>query len=358
VVEILQCQNCSDRSFDSDSPVYDDVKFIKLETNDSCLITDIRQIEIKDFLIFILDTKGELFVFNTNGTFISKIGKYGDGPGEYAVINTFYIENNNVVIIDEVKNSLIRYDFKGNYLFAEKFPNEHSFRMSRQAIPTDDNKLLLYHGINMEANMAYSLVNINNNELIGQYFSYNPIKVNFIYPYSNHPMTRTVEGVNFILPLCDTVYCYGDSLFFPKYVVEIPGKMILRTQIKDNTTFFDQNVAALGQQGFFAGFFAVFETNRHILLEFRDHGRVLGYFLCDKQSRQGSYYLYATDEKMYKIPFFRIMGSYDDTFVGVSQPDVLLQANWEISGEAGVQFKKMLSSLQEDDNPVLFFYKL
>jgi hypothetical protein len=362
-IEVLHCQNCSDNSFDSEVPlpIYDDIKFVKLETNDSCLLTIIKQIEIKDFLIFIRDFKEGIFVFNTEGKFIAKIGKRGNGAGEYIGLNTFYIENNNVVIIDEVKNSLIRYDFKGKHLSTEKFPNEYSFRMSWQAIPTDDDKLLLYHVINFEENMAYSLINLKNNELIGKYFSYNPLKVNFLYPYSEHPMTKTPEGVNFILPLCDTIYRYENSSFFPRYVVEIPGKMLLRTQVRENTTLSNNpDIMALTQEGFFTGFYGFFETESHIFLDIKDGGAILGYFLYDKKSKQGNYYLYKPPSKtMDFIPFFRIMASFDDTFVGVFDPNMLLfPDNWEIAGETGVQLKKLLSSLLEDDNPVLCFYKL
>jgi hypothetical protein len=134
--------------------------------------------------------------------------------------------------------------------------------------------------------------------------------------------------------------------------------MISKNQITKNTASYTGDIINLGKQGLFSGFTALFETNTHILLEFSDKGLILGYFLCDKTSKQGNYYLYSTDEEMQQIPFFRIKGSFDDTFVGISQPEELLLYKWNIPGEAGVQFNKMLSSLREDDNPVLFFYKL
>jgi hypothetical protein len=356
--ETLKCLNCSPYDTDKDSLIYDDVKIVRLETNDSCLIHEIKQIEVKDSFIFILDIDRKLFVFDINGKFISQTGKYGHGPGEYLTINTFYIENNNIVIIDDVKSSLIRYDFKGEHLYTEKFPPEY-FRMSCQAVLTEDNKLLLQHGINMEANMAYSLIDMNKNELTGQYFSYNPIKLdNHIYYYSNHPMSRSDRQVDFILPLCDTVFCYTESSFFPKYIVEIPGKMVSKHQIKNNTASYRQDIVNLGKQGFFTGFTAIFETEKHILLEYSEQGLILGYFLCSKTSKQGYYHLYATEEESYQIPFFRIIGSFDNTFIGVSQAYFLFGGEWKISGETGSQFNRMISSLQEEDNPVLFFYKL
>jgi hypothetical protein len=135
------------------------------------------------------------------------------------------------------KSSLIWYDFNGKYLSSEKFPQDY-FQMSRQSIYTDDDKLLLYYGINGLGgnNMAYSLIDLNKNK-IEQYFSYNPIKLNnYVYFYSNHPMTKLANEVDVILPLCDTVFCYSNSTFFPKYRVEIPGKMASRNQIDKNTT--------------------------------------------------------------------------------------------------------------------------
>jgi hypothetical protein len=321
-------------------------------------MNEISQIEVNDFLIVVMDIDRQLFVFDINGKFISKIGRYGQGPDEYLTINTFYIENDHIVIIDGAKSSLIRYDFKGAFLSAEKFPVEY-FRMSGKAMQTDDGKLLVQHGINMEANMAYSLIDVHKHEMTGQYFSYNPITLNnYIYYYSNHPMTKSNKGVDFILPLCDTVYCYSNASLFPKYLVEIPYKMASKNQIRKNTSSYIQDIFTLGQQNFFTGFTAIFETSNHILLEYRDNGVILGYFLCNMTSKQGYYYLYTTKKEATQIPFFRIMGVVKNTFIGVSQPSVLREIDWKIPGEIGRQFEKIISCLQEDDNPVLFFYQL
>jgi hypothetical protein len=297
-------------------------------------------------------------VFNFDGKFISETGKRGQGPGEFLTITAFYIEDNSVVIIDDMKSSFHRYDFNGKYLSSEKIEGKN-VRTVYRAMSTDNDKLLMYHYINYEADMACSLINLENNELIGSYFSYSPLKViNFRYSWSSHPMTKTVEGIDFIMPLCDTVYCYNGSSFFPGYVVETPCKMMSRNQVKENATFLNPEVIDLARQGFFTGFYSIFETDRHIYLEFHDQGMIGGYFLCDKESRQGNYYHMTIDEKSNQIPFCDIKASFDDTFVGVFQPDLLLRHNFEIAGETGVQYKKMLSSLREDDNPILCLYKL
>jgi hypothetical protein len=334
------------------------MKMVKLETNENCLITEIRLLEIKDSMIFVLDIRGPLYVFNMEGQFLMQVGKMGYGPDEYMVLNTFYLDDTGIVIIDDYKCALIKYDFKGQYVSSEKLPMEF-IRRSGQAVKMD-NTLLLYHGISGlhgDDNMAYSVINLKTNKLEGKQFSYAPIKLNnYAYYYSNHPTSKSEEGINLILPLCDTIYSYNGHSFIPKYIVETPSKMATKNQVTENTEDFTSDMIRLGQDGFFIGFWGIFETIDYMLLECRLHGLAGGYFLCDKRTRQGHYYYYSphSDER---VPFFRIKYACKDTFVGYARADQLLQFEWNIPGEDGQKFKDMVSSLREDDNPVLFFYK-
>jgi hypothetical protein len=331
-----------------------------LETNENCLIKHFfPKIEVKDSLIFLLDNDAYLFVFDMDGKFITQIGKHGYGPDEYLKINTFYFEDNNVVIVDEMKNSLIKYDFKGKFLSYRKIPLEFITK-SGQAIKTEDNKLLLFHaisGLKMDDNMACSLIDLK--ELDLKYFSHAPIKLNnYIHYFSNHPMAISDKGINLILPLCDTVYNYYKSSFSTKYVVETQGKMATRDQLGSKFSIFE-NLIDLGNKGYFTGFTNIFETTKHIFLGCAYNGIVMGYFLCDKKTKQGYYYYYHNIISNEIIPFNNIQCAFgDNVFVGVSQPEDLLREDWNVPGETGVEFKKLLSSLREDDNPVLFFYKL
>ena len=66
--------------------------FIPLETNDSCLFSEIREVEIVDNKIYIIDNKRSgLLVFDISGKFITKIGNLGNGPGEYVTPSNFNI---------------------------------------------------------------------------------------------------------------------------------------------------------------------------------------------------------------------------------------------------------------------------
>ena len=121
-------------------------------------------------------------------------------------------------------------------------------RRSGQAVPTEDGKLLLHHAMNMEENMANSLIDAATGKLISRSFSYNPIRLkNYIYYFSAHPMAKCMDEIHFIMPLCDTLYSYPS--FLPKYIVETPREMASKSQITARTDSYSKDIIALNRRG-------------------------------------------------------------------------------------------------------------
>lgn len=98
--------------------LFKDVNFIRLETNEQCLIASYDKIILHGDTIFILtrsNVQKAIFAFNFNGDFLFKIDSRGRGPGEYQNISDFYI-NNELKYIGVLSYSrIIKYDFKGAY---------------------------------------------------------------------------------------------------------------------------------------------------------------------------------------------------------------------------------------------------
>ncbi len=354
-ITVLKCLNCS-KEPSEDIPLYTDLQIVKLETNSSCFISDIKQIEMTDSLIFILDLDSHLYIFSKEGKFIRQVSTKGEAPNEYIVLNTFFIDKERelVVLLDDYKRSLITYDFEGQYLYSESVA-EGTIRNSNQALLADDNRLLLYNMMDNKDNMAYSLIDLESYDLIGKYFSYAPISLNnYFYSFSSHPMTKSDEGVDFILPLCDTIFNYTSSSFTPKYIVETPREMASKTQIKRNTSSYSSDVYHLAENGYFTGFKSIHETNSKILLTYEHEGLALGYFLFDKSSHEGYCYLYTNDENVEMMPFLYTIYAYDNYFVGVEKPEALSYLR-NVKNE---QFQNILKEMKEDDNPCLFIYKM
>jgi len=84
-------------------------KFIPLETNEKCLIGTlslIRETKSKDIVVISNwhQSSVEVLLFSKNGEFLTKIGKKGQGPGEYSTIRAVHIdEKDNAYILDDTK---------------------------------------------------------------------------------------------------------------------------------------------------------------------------------------------------------------------------------------------------------------
>lgn len=93
---------------------------LQLETNEESLLGNINKIVYNDNSIYILDKKYALgiYVFNSlSGEFITKIGRFGNGPGEYTEIYDFSIDNINqrIYVLCERKR-VITYSLSGDFI--------------------------------------------------------------------------------------------------------------------------------------------------------------------------------------------------------------------------------------------------
>lgn len=356
-IEVLRCSNCSGEALET-PPSYKVTDIIKLETNIESFITNIKQMEMNDSLIFILNGSENLYVFDRNGNFKNQIGKKGEAPNEYLVLNTFYINavEQMVVLIDSYKNVLLNYSFDGKYISTISM-SPNALLNCNNTLLMDDNTLMLFNMMGIKESIAYSLIDMNKKELIGKYFSYAPIMTNnYIYSFSRHPIAATENGANIILPLCDTIYNYSASsrTFEPKYIVETPRKMASKYQIRnDKKQTYSAELYDLWEEGYFTGFNGIYETKEKIILTFLN-GIIMGYFIFDKLDRKGNYYIYEYDDASGEIPFYPVIYTYDNKFIASVGAEKLLEYKGSIKNRI---FQDAIKDLKEDDNPCLLIYE-
>ena len=357
-IEVLRCSNCSGEALET-PPSYKVTDIIKLETNIESFITNIKQMEMNDSLIFILNGSENLYVFDRNGNFKNQIGKKGEAPNEYLVLNTFYINavEQMVVLIDSYMNVLLNYSFDGKYISTISM-SPNALLNCNNTLLMDDNTLMLFNMMGIKESIAYSLIDMNKKELIGKYFSYAPIMTNnYIYSFSRHPIAATENGANIILPLCDTIYNYSASsrTFEPKYIVETPRKMASKYQIRnDKKQTYSAELYDLWEEGYFTGFNGIYETKEKIILTFLN-GIIMGYFIFDKLDRKGNYYIYEYDDASGEIPFYPVIYTYDNKFIASVGAEKLLEYKGSIKNRI---FQDAIKDLKEDDNPCLLIYEL
>lgn len=91
------------------------VDIVPLETTNETLLNSIDKIEVTNEFIFIyIHRNAEILRFTRNGKFLNKIGKQGQGPGEYSYLQGFQIdENKREIYAITTGNGVYVYDFEG-----------------------------------------------------------------------------------------------------------------------------------------------------------------------------------------------------------------------------------------------------
>jgi hypothetical protein len=102
------------------SEITSKIDMIILETNDSCLITGITEIEKSSEYLFINDAGKRILQFDPTGKFIKQVGSNGRGPGEYIGIISIAIDNIRSTIYASAFNKILCYDFSGNFKYEIK----------------------------------------------------------------------------------------------------------------------------------------------------------------------------------------------------------------------------------------------
>jgi len=105
------------------SQVFRSAEFVKLETRQECLVSNIATLKVDDDRIFVFDVwLGIVFIFSQDGHFIDKIGKKGKGPGEMITPRGFTLDklNKQIEILDASGKKMLIFDYNGNYIKTNK----------------------------------------------------------------------------------------------------------------------------------------------------------------------------------------------------------------------------------------------
>ena len=96
------------------SEIADDEYFVRLETNENCMISYIyRIIQTKDY--FFILSANDLYMFDKQGGFVRKIGTEGNGPGEYVNIWAIAVNEANETVYIASRSKLLSFDYDGEF---------------------------------------------------------------------------------------------------------------------------------------------------------------------------------------------------------------------------------------------------
>ncbi|MDX9914193.1 MAG: 6-bladed beta-propeller, partial [Candidatus Moranbacteria bacterium] len=97
------------------------IDYVKLQSDSTCYLGKIRfpyqNVQLHDSMLFIGD-ENKILAFNLKGTFLTKFGSQGRGPGEYQDIKNFTVlkQKKKLAIFSTKIRKVLFYDFQGKYL--------------------------------------------------------------------------------------------------------------------------------------------------------------------------------------------------------------------------------------------------
>jgi hypothetical protein len=155
--EIIHLENILDNFVTVNlSEFADSIEYIKLEMNDQSLISKVMNIDIRENLILLQDNEDNCYLFDENGKFLSRIGKKGNGPGEYQWLNQGKIGRQVVFVLS--LNKILTYNLKGEFLQEINIPYQISAAwLNNSFFPISDTTVLLQVPFHIEGNQLVEL---------------------------------------------------------------------------------------------------------------------------------------------------------------------------------------------------------
>lgn len=292
--------------------IVDSIRFIKLDTSDSCLIGRIDKVCLMKNRIVLLDksTGNSVLVFDNNGKFINKYNKHGKGPNEFITLNDLAVANDSIYILINEK-IILRSDRDLNEFKIIQL-DSWAFDLAVDSIN---------HGFVTTGSTPFGDVIYFNNsgKSIGHYL----LNHNFGNMFSTHPFSFLDGNILFYHPLLDSTYLVNNNTC-------IPIRHINRDKEKGYITYFEIDRTII--LGYYQYFIIKSKTT---LLEFK----------IMKKSNSPLYNLLYSN--------YYISGIVGDYFISKLEPTKLL----EIKNPVDKRIKYLQKDIKIDSNPIIILTK-
>ena len=341
--------------FDS---LMDFVSFVKLETTEDNLIGGISQILFVNNKIIVVDfdVSKTITVYDESGKFLNKIGKLGQGPEEYAYLGHVILtpDKSTVVVVDMGSGNLKYFGLDGNFIKSVKFP----FWFSRCEFINDNIIAGHYSGGNMiqKNNVSYKpqliITDLAGNILSSgfqSFYSKNFASTTFM------PLLKFDNEVIYCPPFSDTIYHVSEKGLCPLYHLNIKRASPI---IIDNNTTDNSWEEYKENNHFFNG--EIIELKDVTMINISERYKNWSRFIIYSKKQDKIFSCTGTLSN----PFFRIFSvpkaRYKDDMIVVDERASNIIANRNIFYQLGEKniVDKLFKDLTEDNNPVLFFYKI
>jgi hypothetical protein len=209
-----------------------DVAYLPLQTTENCIISDIYDVIFGEGFFIIRSYSGQILKFQSNGSFVTKIGTEGRGPNEFTVAHDIDIneENQNIFLVSGWQKKFNIYSANGEFLRTFKCPlSTTSFRI------TEDGILCYNTNIMGNVDISYYLIDTMGHSIMNYPNSYSWHKAgpsaglyeNLFYRFEGRLFKKEVYS--------DTVYVFENKVFNPHLVIK-HGDKLISPEIRSNNS--------------------------------------------------------------------------------------------------------------------------
>lgn len=198
--------------------VWDIISINPLETSSNSLIGLLHKVIVKNSKIYILSSgnSNNIRIFSLEGKFLRSLDRSGKGPGEYIVIEDFFVDRNgNIEILDPRGKKLIAYDDSLNFI------NERTLPFFAFNFIKDDGFYWFYTGTSYNEGQSFKLFVMDSSltSIEKQYFPFAETELKYLNFSDQKNFGFSDDKIHFQYSYNDTIYqIEKDELKRVKYI--------------------------------------------------------------------------------------------------------------------------------------------
>lgn len=334
-------------------------RLIALETNNYCLIGKIDKVIYRNKYIYILDREiaKSVFIFDSNGKFISKIRALGKGPGEYIFLNDMDVDSNgNVYLLDTKQNKILCFNNNGSYKKDIKF----DFLTFSFTVVDSTTFIFCQQGIfNEKINSEISIWQSNSN-MIKSFFKQDFNKTpKILYHTKDYELFTSNDVVNYVPKNSYQIYEISSNKVYAKYYINFKTLNMPDIDNKDinNNTFIEY----INSGKYVYNINNVYENNNNLICTF-SYGRNIYLMVYSKMKKKCETYVVGLNNPFLGklIP----LGVMDNQFISQISSSLIINKIRKGKDEEslrkiyGKEAECILSNVKSNDNPILVVYEI
>lgn len=315
----------------------EDYKIVQLATNNDNLIFQISKVHYSNKKIYILDIPGNcVFIFNDDGVLNKKLNKRGNGPGEYIQITDFFVDEDNLLVLDYTQQAILRYDDE------LKFINKTNFKLFGSKFICH-NKTYWNYNEKSGQNPDYQFSSFTEKENSTQYFLSRHTTNKDQYNWAGVNVFALNNKNKYLSPrFNDTIYSISQNNITPEFIIDFNERKFPNNEDINNYDIFDPNFSLLIKHNYYV-------SNKYLIFDFILNKERL--FCIHDIEKNISNSGFIENDLIKEFRFFPRWGN--DDFLIEEVGSEILKEHFNSSP----QFEKFIKG-SEEDNPLIIIYKL